>query len=156
MDRVPMTPRGAELLRDELRRLKEADLPIVVKEIGLARGHGTENAEYLAARERKDMIMSQIERTEAALAQGEIIDVTKVPNTGKVVFGATVTLKDTADDATVNYRIVGAHEASPRHGLISYAWPPALALLGKQRGDVVSVDMPSGRHTYEIIAVDHL
>ena len=156
MKRTPMTMRGAEALRAELRKLKTESRPNVIKAIAEARGHGdlSENAEYHAAREQQGFIEGRINEIEAKLGSAEIIDPTKLTNNGRVVFGAVVELDD-QDDAKhrVVYQIVGEDEADIRAGRISITSPIARALVGKSEGDVVDVTAPGGIRSYEIVAV---
>jgi transcription elongation factor GreA len=150
-----MTLRGAEALRNELRKLKSEDRPNVIKAIAEARGHGdlSENAEYHAAREQQGFIEGRIGEIEGKLATAEIIDPTKLPNTGRVVFGATVELEDQDEGNRVVYQIAGEDEADIRKGRISITSPIARALVGKSKGDVVDVTAPGGTHSYEIVTV---
>jgi len=155
MKRTPMTLRGAETLRFELRRLKTEARPNVIKAIAEARGHGdlSENAEYHAAREQQGFIEGRISEIENKLATAEIIDPTKLPNTGKIVFGAVVELEDQDSGSRVVYQIVGEDEADIRAGRISVTSPIARALVGKAKSDVVDVSAPGGVHSYEIVLV---
>jgi transcription elongation factor GreA len=155
MKRTPMTLRGAETLRSELRRLKTEARPNVIKAIAEARGHGdlSENAEYHAAREQQGFIEGRISEIENKLATAEIIDPTKLPNTGKIVFGAVVELEDQDSGSRVVYQIVGEDEADIRAGRISVTSPIARALVGKTKSDVVDVSAPGGVHSYEIVLV---
>ncbi len=135
MKRTPMTLRGAETLRSELRRLKTEARPNVIKAIAEARGHGdlSENAEYHAAREQQGFIEGRIGEIEGKLSSAEIIDPTKLPNTGKIVFGAVVELEDQGSGSRVVYQIVGEDEADIRAGRISVTSPIARALVGKAK-----------------------
>jgi transcription elongation factor GreA len=153
--RVPLTLRGAEALREELRRLKSEDRPNVIKAIAEARSHGdlSENAEYHAAREQQGFIEGRIQELESKLGNAEIIDVTQLPKTGKVVFGTTVELEDEDSGARVTYQIVGEDEADIKAGRISFASPIARALVGKAEGDQAVVAAPGGQRVYEVIAV---
>ena len=155
MKRTPMTLRGAETLRAELKRLKSEARPAIIKAIAEARGHGdlSENAEYHAAREQQGFIEGRIKDIEHKLASAEVIDPTRLPNTGKVVFGASVELEDQADGAHVTYQVVGEDEADIRAGRISVTSPIARALVGKSEGEVVDVAAPGGTRSYEIVAV---
>jgi len=155
MTRTPMTLRGAEALRAELRRLKSEARPNIIKAITEARGHGdlSENAEYHAAREQQGFIEGRIKDIEHKLASADVIDPTRLPNTGKVVFGASVELEDQADGARVTYQVVGEDEADIRAGRISVTSPIARALVGKSEGEVVDVAAPGGTRSYEIVAV---
>ena len=158
MKRSPMTLRGAEMLRAELKRLKSADRPRVIKAIAEARSHGdlSENAEYHAAREQQGFIEGRIMEIESRLAAAEDIDIASLPATGKVVFGATVELEEQDEGATVSYQLVGEDEADIRGGRISITSPIARALIGKVSGDVVEVAAPGKTRSYEIVSVKYL
>jgi transcription elongation factor GreA len=155
MKRTPMTLRGAEALRAELKRLKTEARPNIIKAIAEARGHGdlSENAEYHAAREQQGFIEGRIGEIETKLASAEVIDPSKLTNTGKVVFGAVVELEDQDDGSRVVYQVAGEDEADIRAGRISITSPIARALVGKSEGDVVDVSAPAGIRSYEIVAV---
>ena len=155
MKRNPMTLRGAELLRAELKRLKSEDRPNVIKAIAEARSHGdlSENAEYHAAREQQGFIEGRIAELEAKLSTAEIIDVAQLTPGDKVVFGATVDLEAEEDGKRVTYTIVGDDEADIRASRIAITSPIARALIGKTEGDVVDVTAPGGVRSYEIVAV---
>jgi len=155
MKRTPMTLRGAAALRAELKRLKSESRPSVIKAIAEARGHGdlSENAEYHAAREQQGFIEGRIKDIEHKLGNAEVIEPGKLPNTGKVVFGALVELEDQADGTRVAYQVVGEDEADIRAGRISVSSPIARALVGKRQGEVVDVAAPGGTRSYEIVAV---
>jgi transcription elongation factor GreA len=158
MKRSPMTMRGAELLRNELKRLKSEDRPRVIKAIAEARSHGdlSENAEYHAAREQQGFIEGRIMEIESRLGAAEIIDVSTLPVTGRVVFGATVALEEQDEGAKVTYQIVGEDEADIRGGRISVTSPIARALIGKVQGDVVDVTAPGKTRSYEIVSVKYI
>ncbi|MEO6081019.1 MAG: transcription elongation factor GreA [Steroidobacteraceae bacterium] len=158
MKRVPITLRGAEALRVELRTLKSEARPNVIKAIAEARAHGdlSENAEYHAAREQQGFIEGRIQELESKLSNAEIIDVTQLAPTGRVVFGATVELEDEDSGAKVTYQIVGEDEADIKSGRISYASPIARAVVGKSEGDVAEVAAPGGKRNYEVIAVRYV
>jgi transcription elongation factor GreA len=155
MKRTPMTMRGAEALRAELKKLKSESRPNVIKAIAEARGHGdlSENAEYHAAREQQGFIEGRINEIEAKLGTAEIIDPSKLTNSGRVVFGAVVELDDQDESSRVVYQIVGEDEADIRAGRISITSPIARALVGKSEGDVVDVAAPGGVRSYEIVTV---
>lgn len=155
MKRAPLTLRGAERLRAELKKLKAEDRPNIIRAIAEARSHGdlSENAEYHAAREQQGFIEGRISEIELKLATADIIDVSRLPATGKVVFGSTVDLEDQDDGSKVVYQLVGDAEADIRHGWISVSSPIARALIGKSVGEVVDVAAPGGTRSYEIIAV---
>jgi transcription elongation factor GreA len=156
--RVPITLRGSESLRIELRTLKSEARPNVIKAIAEARAHGdlSENAEYHAAREQQGFIEGRIQELESKLSNAEIIDVTQLEANGKVVFGSTVELEDEDSGAKVTYQIVGEDEADIKQSRISYASPIARALMGKSEGDAVEVAAPAGKRNYEIIAVRYV
>lgn len=156
MDRVPMTIAGHEALKAELRRLKTEDRPEVVRAIEEARMHGdlSENAEYAAAKEKQSFIESRIREVEAKLARAQVIDTSKLSGT-KVVFGATVTLLDYATDTEQVWTLVGDDESKVEEGKIGISSPIARALIGKEEGDVVIVQAPSGPIEYEIEEVTH-
>ena len=157
MKRTPMTLRGAEALRNELKKLKTESRPNVIKAIAEARGHGdlSENAEYHAAREQQGFIEGRINEIEAKLSTAEIIDTSKLTNTGKVVFGAVVELEEQDGAHRVTYQVVGEDEADIRSGRISITSPIARAVVGKSEGDVVDVTAPGGIRSYEIVAVKY-
>ena len=155
MTRKPLTKKGAEKLRQDLRRLKTVDRPRIIQAIAEARAHGdlSENAEYHAAREQQGFIEGRIKSIEHALSHCEIIDVSVLPASTRVVFGATVELSDQDDGTEMRYQIVGEFEADARLGLISITSPIARALVGKSAGDVVEVTVPGGLKAYEIVTV---
>jgi transcription elongation factor GreA len=156
--RMPLTSKGAERLRVELKKLKSEDRPRVIQAIAEARAHGdlSENAEYHAAREQQSFIEGRIKDIEAHLSNSEVIDVSSIAAGEKVVFGATVNLEDQDDGNKVVYQIVGDAEADIRTGLISVMSPIARALVGKSEGDVVDVVAPNGTRSYEIVSVRYL
>ncbi len=159
MSRAPMTSRGAEKLREELKDLKSVQRPKVIQAIAEAREHGDlkENAEYHAAREQQSFIEGRILEIEAALSNSQIIDIAMVgANAGdKVVFGATLELLDVENDTEVTYQIVGEMEADIKQNLISITSPIARALIGKSVDDVAEVQAPGGVREYEIISVTY-
>ncbi|NGO88680.1 transcription elongation factor GreA [Halomonas sp. 141] len=158
MNKVPMTVAGEKSLRDELNHLKSEARPQVIAAIAEAREHGDlkENAEYHAAREQQGFIEGRIQEIESKLSGAQVIDVTRLPKTGKVIFGVTVSLLNLDSDASVTYRIVGEDEADIKAGRISVTSPIARALIGKEEGDVVVVKTPGGDVEYEIESVEHL
>ncbi|MBM68020.1 MAG: transcription elongation factor GreA [Haliea sp.] len=158
MSKVPMTVSGERLLREELDRLKRVERPRIVAAIAEAREHGDlkENAEYHAAREQQSFAEGRIQEIESKLANAQVIDVTAIARTGKVIFGVTVDLINVDTDATVTYRIVGEDEADVKNNLISVGSPIARALIGKEEGDVVVVRAPAGDIEYEIAEVRHI
>lgn len=153
-----MTLRGATRLREELKKLKGADRPNVIKAIAEARAHGdlSENAEYHAAREQQSFIEGRINEIENRLSNAEVIDVTKLSPSGRVVFGATIELEDQSGGAAVRYQLVGDDEADIKLGLLSVSSPIARALIGKSEGDVVDVATPGGTRCYEIVSVRYV
>ncbi len=158
MSKVPMTVSGEATLRAELERLKKIDRPRISAAIAEARAHGDlkENAEYHAAREQQSFNEGRIMEVEGKLAHAQVIDVTAIAKTGKVIFGTTVDLINVETDETVTYRIVGEDEADVKQNLISVGSPIARALIGKEEGDVVVVRAPGGEIEYEIDQVHHL
>ncbi len=158
MNKVPMTVSGEAALRGELERLKKTDRPRITQAIAEAREHGDlkENAEYHAAREQQSFVEGRIMEIEGKLGNAQVIDVTTLPKTGKVIFGTTVDLINTETDETVRYRIVGDDEADVKNNLISVSSPIARALIGKEEGDVVTVKAPGGDVEYEIDQVHHI
>ncbi len=158
MSKVPLTARGAEMLREELRRLKSEERPRVVNAIAEARAHGDlrENAEYHAAKDQQGMIEARIRDIELKLANAQVIDVTEIDANGRVVFGSTVHLVDAESGDEAQYRIVGEDESDIKDGLLSISSPIARALIGKEEGDMVDVAAPSGRRTYEIARVEYI
>jgi transcription elongation factor GreA len=157
MIKVPLTVKGAEMLKTTLQELK-ASMPAVSAAIGEAREHGDlkENAEYHAAREQLGFIKGRIDDIESKLSNAQIIDVTQLETDGRVVFGATVDLVATEDDREVTYQIVGVDEADIESGLISVSSPIARALIGKEEGDVAEVQAPAGIIEYEIVVVRYV
>ena len=158
MEKIPMTREGNLVLEAELKKLKSVERPSIIRAISEAREHGDlkENAEYHAAREQQSFAEGRIQELEHKLSHAQVIDVTTIPATGKVVFGATVTLIDVEDDRSVTYRIVGEDEADAKANLISVNSPIARALVGKVEGDEVTVNAPGGDVTFEIDAVEHV
>ncbi|HMM46200.1 MAG TPA: transcription elongation factor GreA [Candidatus Macondimonas sp.] len=158
MKRVPITLRGAELLREELARLKNEERPRVIAAIAEARAHGDlkENAEYHAAREQQGFIEGRIAEIEAKLSNAQVIDVAALPPSDRVVFGATVDLVDEESGEELSYRIVGEDEADIKAGLLSINSPIARALVGKHEGDIAQVEIPAGTRSLEIVKVRYL
>ena len=156
--KIPLTTRGAEKLREELKELKSVARPKVVQDIAEARAHGDlkENAEYHAAREQQAFIEGRIKEIESKLSHAQVIDVTRLNADGRVVFGATVTLMDEESGEEVTYQIVGDDEADIKEGLISVSSPVARALIGKEEGDVAEVRTPGGVREYEIVSVQYI
>lgn len=157
MERHPMTSQGAEALQKELDQLRRVGRPKIIKAIAEARAHGDlkENAEYHAAKEQQAFNEGRIHEIEAKLSAAQIIDISKLDNEGKVIFGATIEVVDSNADAKVKYQIVGEDEADIKQGKISFGSPIARALIGKFAGDTVDVRTPAGVVTYEIIQVEY-
>jgi transcription elongation factor GreA len=155
--KFPITLRGAELLREELQRLKTVERPSVIAAIAEARSHGdlSENAEYDAAKERQGFVEGRIKEVESKLGNAQIIDPASLDADGRVVFGATVELEDMDNGTTVTYQIVGDDEADLKNAKISLNSPVARALIGKFEGDVVEVQTPGGAREYEILDVQY-
>ena len=155
MSKFPLTVKGAEKLREELKRLKGTDRPKVIEAIAEARAHGDlkENAEYHAAREQQSFIEGRIKEIEGKLSNAEIIDISQMNANGKVIFGATVLLSDENDGSEVTYQIVGEDEADIKSGLLNINSPIARGLIGKEEGDVVDIQTPGGVKSYEILEV---
>ncbi len=158
MNQYPMTIQGAEALREELNHLKTVKRPEIVAAIADAREHGDlkENAEYHAAREEQGFCEGRIQEIEAKLSNAQIIDIAKIPNTGKVIFGVTVTLLNIDTDEEVTYQIVGDDEADIKQNRISVNSPIARGLIGKTVDSEVEIKTPGGVVEYEIIAVEHI
>ncbi|MCB1697489.1 MAG: transcription elongation factor GreA [Pseudomonadales bacterium] len=158
MNKFPMTVSGEASLREELDRLKRVERPRITQAIAEARAHGDlkENAEYHAAREQQSFMEGRIMEIEGKLGNAQVIDVTAIPRTGKVIFGTTIDLVNVESGDTVTYRIVGEDEADVKKNLISIGSPIARALIGKEEGDVVVVKAPGGDIEYEIDQVQHI
>lgn len=158
MNKVPMTKRGETMLREELADLKGNQRPTVIQAIADAREHGDlkENAEYHAAREQQSFIEGRIKEIDAKLSMAQVIDVTTMQDTGKVVFGTTVKLLDMDSDEEITYQIVGDDEADLKARRISFGSPVARALIGKLAGDEVGVNTPKGVREYEILEVTYV
>ena len=158
MQKTPMTVEGEVALREELNHLIKVVRPKIINDIATAREHGDlkENAEYHAAREQQSFAEGRIQDIEHKLSHAQVIDVSAIPNTGKVIFGTTVDLINTENDSSVTYRIVGEDEADVKANLISVSSPIARALVGKNEGDEVVVKAPSGDIYYEIERVQHI
>lgn len=155
-EKVPMTPEGQARLVAELKKLKEVELPQVIKDIGTAREHGdlSENAEYHAARERQGMIVARMKHIEQALSRAEVIDPAKI-RSNKVQFGARLKLSNSDTGDEVQYQIVGPEEANLDEGRISVASPVARALLGHVVGDEIKIKLPAGERHYEILDISY-
>ncbi len=157
MQKHPMTVEGAEALKEELHRLKTIERPRIIEAIAVARAHGDlkENAEYHAAREEQSFMEGRIQDLEGKLSMAQVVDISKLPNNGKVVFGVRVHLCHVETDAEITYQIVGEDEADIKLNKISYSSPIGRALIGKQVDDSVVVKTPGGDVEYEIISVDY-
>jgi len=157
MNQYPMTVQGADALREELNHLKTVKRPRIVGDIADAREHGDlkENAEYHAAREEQGFCEGRIQEIEGKLGNVQIIDITKIPNQGKVIFGVTVTLLNIDTDAEVCYQIVGDDEADIKNNRISVNSPIARGLIGKEVDSEIEITTPGGVVEYEIISVEH-
>ncbi|HYD94656.1 MAG TPA: transcription elongation factor GreA [Noviherbaspirillum sp.] len=158
MSTVPITKRGAEMLKEELHRLKTKDRPAVISAIAEARAQGdlSENAEYDAAKERQAFIEGRIAELEGKLSAAQIIDPTVLDAEGRIVFASTVDLEDLESGTKVTYQIVGEDEADLKEKKISITSPIARALIGKYAGDVVEVNAPSGIREYEVLEVRYI
>lgn len=158
MSTVPMTKRGAELLKAELHQLKTVQRPAVINAISEARAQGdlSENAEYDAAKDRQGFIEGRIQELEGKLSAAQVIDPSALDAGGRVVFGATVELEDMSNSELVTYQIVGDDEADIKLGLISVSSPISRALIGKEEGDEVKVHAPAGVKTYEVVSVKYI
>lgn len=158
MNQIPMTLFGAEKLREELEYLKSVRRPKIIADIAEAREHGDlkENAEYHAAREQQGFCEGRIQEIEAKLSNAQVIDITKMPNTGRVIFGATVSVMNLDSEEEVTYRIVGDDEADFKKNLISVNSLMARGLIGKEQDDVVVIKTPGGDVEYEILKVEYL
>lgn len=156
--RPPMTTQGAARLRQELENLKSVKRPEVIAAIAEARAHGDlkENAEYHAAREQQGFIEGRIQELEAALSNAQLIDIATLNPGDRVVFGATVELADEDSGEEVTYQIVGDLEADIKHGRISISAPIARAMIGKNEGDSIEIDAPSGKRSFEIVSVRYV
>ena len=155
MSTIPITKRGAELLKAELHRLKTVERPAVITAISEARAQGdlSENADYDAAKERQGFVEGRILEIEGKLSAAQVIDPSTLDAGGRVVFGATVELEDEDSGDAVTYQIVGEDEADLKQGLINISSPIARALIGKEEGDVAEVQAPGGVKRFEIVAV---
>jgi len=158
MATIPLTKRGAEMLKTELHRLKTVERHAVIQAIAEARAQGdlSENAEYEAAKDKQGFIEGRILEIEGKLAAAQVIDPSEVDAGGRVVFGTTVDLEEEASGAEVTYQIVGDDEADLKQGLISISSPIARALIGKEAGDVAEVQAPGGVKRYEIVEVRYV
>ena len=158
MSRIPLTKEGEIFIKDKLSNLKFVERPKISQAIAEARAHGDlkENAEYHAAKELQGLVEAKIAEMENTLANAQVIDVKEIPETGRVVFGATVKIYDIDNDNEITYKIVGNLESDPEQGNISIDTPIARGLVGKFVDDEVSIKTPSGNLNYEIIEVKHI
>ena len=158
MSQIPMTIQGAEALRVELHELKSVKRPAIIQAIAEARAHGDlkENAEYHAAREQQGFCEGRIQDIEGKLSNAQIIDISKMPNNGKVIFGATVSILNLDTDEEMTYRIVGDDEADIKNNLISVNSPIARGLIGKTTDDVANITTPKGVVEFEITDVKYI
>lgn len=158
MSRIPLTKEGEILIKERLSNLKFVERPEISQAIAEARAHGDlkENAEYHAAKELQGIIEAKINDMENALANAQVIDVTKIPETGRVIFGSTVKVYDLNEDKDIVYKIVGNLESDPDKGEISIETPIAKGLLGKHVDDEVLIKTPSGSINLEILEVKHI
>lgn len=158
MKQIPLTAAGSERLKNELKELKSVKRPAVIEAIATAREHGDlkENAEYHAAREQQGFIEGRVQELEYALSNAQVIDVTKLNNNGRVIFGSTVHLINVETEAEVSYQIVGDLEADISENRIAISSPIARALIGKEEGEGVTVVAPAGNKDYEITAVHYV
>ena len=158
MDKEPITIKGLENLKSELEDLKNVQRPKVVEAIAEARSHGDlkENAEYHAAKEQQALIESRVVAINDLIARANVIDVTKIENNGKVIFGSTVKLQDLENDKKINYKLVGQDEADIKKNLIFFKSPIGKALVGKEKGEMVTVNTPSGEKNFEILDVEYI
>ena len=158
MATIPITKRGAEILKAELHKLKTVERPSVINAISEARAQGdlSENAEYEAAKERQGFVEGRIQEVEGKLSAAQIIDPATLDAGGRVVFGSTVELEDEGTGDRVKYQIVGEDEADLKLGLINISSPIARALIGKEEGDTAVVQAPGGEKSYEVVAVHYI
>lgn len=158
MTKIPMTAAGVEKLKTELQRLKSVERPRIIQAIADARSHGdlSENAEYHAAKDQQGFIEGRILELESLMGLAQIIDPAAVNASGRVVFGATLDLLDEHNDQHVTYQIVGDYESNIDEGKISVSSPIARALIGKEPGDVVKVQVPDGQRSYEILDIRYV
>ena len=158
MDKKPITPEGHKRLKDELDYIKNIKRQDIIDAISEARAHGDlkENAEYHAAKEQQSLNEGRIQEVEDTIARANVIDVTKLENDGKVIFGATVSLQDLDSNEKIKYKLVGKDEADIKKKFIFYQSPIGKGLIGKNNGDFVEINTPSGKKNFEIIKVDYV
>ncbi len=158
MDKEPITVNGLKNLKIELENLKNVQRPKVVEAIAEARSHGDlkENAEYHAAKEQQALIESRVVAINDLIARANVIDVTKIENNGKVIFGSTVKLQDLETDKKITYKLVGQDEANIKKNLIFFKSPIGKAIIGRKKNDMVTVNTPSGEKNFEILEVEYI
>ncbi len=158
MEKEPITVSGLNSLKSELEDLKNVQRPKIVEAIAEARSHGDlkENAEYHAAKEQQAVIESRVIAINDLIARANIIDVTKIENDGKVIFGATIKVQDLNTNKKISYKLVGQDEADIKKNLIFYKSPIGKSLIGKNKGEMVSVNTPSGERSFEILDVEYI
>ena len=158
MSKVPLTKEGEIILKERLTKLKFVDRPQISEAIAEARAHGDlkENAEYHAAKEQQALIESRVIAINDLIARANVIDVTKIENEGKVIFGSTVKLQDLTTDKQITYKLVGQDEADIKKNLIFFKSPIGKALVGKDKGEMVTVNTPSGEKNFEILDVEYI
>ena len=158
MDKEPITVNGLKNLKSELENLKNVQRPKVVEAIAEARSHGDlkENAEYHAAKEQQGLIESRVLAINDIIARANVIDVTKIENDGKVIFGSTVKVKDLETNKKITYRLVGQDEADIKKNLVFFRSPIGKSFIGKDKGDMVAVNTPSGERNFEILSVEYI
>jgi len=158
MDKEPITVNGLKKLKLELENLKNVQRPKVVEAIAEARSHGDlkENAEYHAAKEQQGLIEGRVLAINDLIARANVIDVTKIENNGKVIFGSTIKLKDLETDKEISYKLVGQDEANIKENLIFFKSPIGKALIGKDKSEIVTVNTPSGEKNFEILDVEYV
>ena len=158
MDKEPITVSGLQNLKKELENLKNVERPKIVEAIAEARSHGDlkENAEYHAAKEQQALIESRVIAINDLIARANVIDVTKIENDGKVIFGSTVKLKDLGSKKLISYKLVGQDEADIKKNLIFFKSPIGKAIIGKDKGEMITVNTPSGEKNFEILEVDYI
>ena len=158
MEKEPITVNGLKNLKSELEGLKNIERPKIVEAIAEARSHGDlkENAEYHAAKEQQALIESRVIAINDLIARANVIDVTKIENNGKVIFGSTVKLQDLDADRTISYKLVGQDEADIKKNLVFFKSPIGKALIGKNKGEMIAVKTPSGEKNFEILDVEYI
>ena len=158
MDKEPITVNGLQDLKTELEDLKNVQRPKIVEAIAEARSHGDlkENAEYHAAKEQQGLIEGRVVAINDIIARANVIDVTKIENDGKVIFGSTVKVQDLENNKKISYRLVGQDEANIKKNLVFFRSPIGKAFIGKNKGEMVTVDTPSGERNFEILDVEYI